>query len=80
MTNEEHIQKLYTLGKGQTHVYYNTHQPGRPQMLMGRVYKMYEEGRVQLTQQRKGNGSLDYIATGLLSDTQRNARKTPKSA
>lgn len=67
MKPEDHFKRLYALNRGDTHIYHNSRDP-RQRPVFAKAYDLYEKGRLQLSQKRLNDGSLDYIATGLMSD------------
>ena len=68
MTTEYHIKRLYALNRGDKHVYYNNDSRRRCPVVFAKAMELHEAGRIQLSQKRKADGTLDYIATGLMSD------------
>lgn len=68
MRAEDHIKRLYKLNRGDKHVYHNSGQRGRYSVVFAKAYELYEAGRLQLSQKRREDKTIDYIATGLMSD------------
>ena len=62
------IHKLYKLNRGDRYVYHNSGTPGRDRRVFAKAMELSDAGRLQLSQKRLDDGTLDYIATGLMSD------------
>lgn len=68
MRPEDIIKRIRSLKRGERVIYYNSNDPLRSPTVFRKAYHLYEQGHIVLTQKRMPDGSYNYIATGLLTD------------
>ena len=72
--SDEMHKQLTRLARPNWVVYHNSSKRRDPR-LFAMVRKLADQGRIQINQRRKADGTMDYLATGLWSRADLEARR-----
>jgi len=76
LVDKEKQRKLHRLLVGSTFTYHNSRDRRKSPAVFAMARKLADQGHIQIAQKRNENGSMDYIATGLLTENRKHKMKT----